>query len=130
MRMLNQDDEVDAEVTWEDQQQINSFSKLNAKYSDLEEAYNAKKQEKEALDDLSSELELVDEDELIKYKIGEAFMSIPLEQAQLRIEQEQNFILEELGKFKEEMDSLNEQMGKLKGILYGKFGKAINLEKD
>ncbi|CAG8595659.1 7418_t:CDS:2 [Diversispora eburnea] len=130
MRMLNQDDEVDAEVTWEDQQQINSFSKLNAKYSDLEEAYNAKKQEKEALDDLSSELELVDEDELIKYKIGEAFMSIPLEQAQLRIEQEQSFISEELGKFKEEMDSLNEQMGKLKGILYGKFGKAINLEKD
>ncbi|CAG8477757.1 14312_t:CDS:2 [Acaulospora morrowiae] len=128
--MLTQDEEVEAEVTWEDQQNINSFSKLNSKFSDLEEMYEAKKQEKEFLDDLASELELADETELVKYKIGDAFISIPLEQAQERIERDQNLILEELNKFKEEMDSLTDQMGKLKSLLYGKFGKAINLEKD
>ncbi|CAB5343784.1 unnamed protein product [Rhizophagus irregularis] len=64
MRMLNQDEEADVEVTWEDQQKINSFTR------------------KEYLDDLTEELELADEDDRIKYKIGEAFISISVEQAQ------------------------------------------------
>jgi len=39
MRMLAQEDENDdtAEVTWEDQQRINSFSKLNTRLRGIEE---------------------------------------------------------------------------------------------
>ncbi|CAG8455548.1 11471_t:CDS:2 [Ambispora leptoticha] len=124
------DEEVDAEVTWEDQQQINSFSKLNAKYSDLEEIYNAKKIEKESLEDLSSELELADDDELVKYKIGDAFITLPLQEAQERIERESELLTQELEKLKHEMDGYVEKMNQLKVSLYGKFGKAINLERD
>ncbi|CAG8446662.1 11157_t:CDS:2 [Ambispora gerdemannii] len=128
MRMISKDEEVDAEVTWEDQQQINSFSKLNAKHSDLEEIYNAKKIEKESLEDLSSELELADEQ--VKYKIGEAFITLPLEEAQERIERESELLTQELEKLKHDMDGLVEKMDQLKVLLYGKFGKAINLERD
>ena len=40
---INEDEEVNAEVTWEDQQNINSFSKLVSKYNDIEEQYEHKK---------------------------------------------------------------------------------------
>ncbi|CAB4443689.1 unnamed protein product [Rhizophagus irregularis] len=130
MRMLNQEEEADVEVTWEDQQKINSFSKLNAKYSDFELNYESKKQEKEYLDDLTEELELADEDDRIKYKIGEAFISISVEQAQQRIEKDKEILIQELEQIQNEMNSINEQMSQLKVHLYGKFGKAINLEKE
>ncbi|GBB91563.1 hypothetical protein RclHR1_18930001 [Rhizophagus clarus] len=128
--MLNQEEEVDAEVTWEDQQKINSFSKLNTKYSDLEITFESKQQEKEYLNDLTEELELADEDDRIKYKIGEAFINISVEQAQQRIEKDKEILIQELEQLKNAMDHINEQMSQLKVHLYGKFGKAINLEKE
>ncbi|CAG8656342.1 4702_t:CDS:2 [Rhizophagus irregularis] len=103
MRMLNQDEEADVEVTWEDQQKINSFKK-------------------EYLDDLTEELELADEDDRIKYKIGEAFISISVEQAQQRIEKDKEILIQELEQIQNEMNSINEQMSQLKVHLYGKFG--------
>ncbi|GES80526.1 prefoldin, subunit 4 [Rhizophagus clarus] len=130
MKMLNQEEEVDAEVTWEDQQKINSFSKLNTKYSDLEITFESKQQEKEYLNDLTEELELADEDDRIKYKIGEAFINISVEQAQQRIEKDKEILIQELEQLKNAMDHINEQMSQLKVHLYGKFGKAINLEKE
>ncbi|KAG9287456.1 hypothetical protein G9A89_023828 [Geosiphon pyriformis] len=130
MRMISKDDEVDVEVTWEDQQRINSFSKLNAKHSDLEEIYNAKKIERELIEDLSSELELADEDKEIPYKIGDAFISLTLEEVQQRITQESEDLRQELENLRDEMVALMQKMNELKGLLYGKFGKAINLEKE
>ncbi|KDN46207.1 hypothetical protein RSAG8_04434, partial [Rhizoctonia solani AG-8 WAC10335] len=80
MRMINQDDESEenTEVTWEDQQKINAFSKLNTRCTDFEEKIEKQKSEKEALDDLAMELELADEDDPVEYKIGEAFFHISL----------------------------------------------------
>ncbi|CAG8509771.1 2192_t:CDS:2 [Cetraspora pellucida] len=133
MRMINQDEEVEAEVTWEDQQNINSFSKLNVKFSDIEERYEKKREEHEYLNDLLVDLEqqeLLDECELVRYKIGDAFISITLEDAVQRTKEEKELLSEELQKLKNEMDSLTTEMDKLKESLYGKFGKAINLEKD
>ncbi|CAG8716521.1 14953_t:CDS:2 [Gigaspora margarita] len=126
MRMINQDEEVEAEVTWEDQQNINSFSKLNVKFSDIEERYGEKKQEDEYLDDLLQELE---QQELLGDE-GDAFISITLEDAVQRTKREKEFLSEELKKLRNGMDSLTTEMEKLKVLLYGKFGKAINLEKD
>jgi len=67
--MLAQEEENDdaAEVTWEDQQRINTFSKLNTRMRNLEEKLEELKREKEALDDLAMELELADEDEPVLY---------------------------------------------------------------
>ncbi len=40
---IGEDDETDAQVTWEDQSRINAFSRNNAKLSDLEDKHEAAK---------------------------------------------------------------------------------------
>ncbi|CAM0141016.1 hypothetical protein VKS41_007731 [Umbelopsis sp. WA50703] len=130
IKMLNEKDEEEVEVSWEDQQKINSFSKLNAKTDDLEEQYEKLKQEKEYLDDLSMELELADEDEPVRYKIGDAFVHMPLEKALERITTDSEKVSADLEDLKSQMDNVQDQMAELKKALYGKFGTSINLEKD
>ncbi|KAI1298880.1 hypothetical protein EDD11_006619 [Mortierella claussenii] len=131
MRMLEKDEEEgDIQVSWQDQQNINTFSKYNARFQDLEEEYTAKKVEKEYLDDLASELELADEDEPVRYRIGEAFVSLSLEAAQERISKSQEELDTEIEGLKTQMDEAVEKMDELKKVLYARFGNAINLEKD
>ncbi|RKP09718.1 putative GIM3-Gim complex component [Thamnocephalis sphaerospora] len=129
MRMLEKDEEADVEVKWEDQQRINEFSRLNNKVSDWEDQLSAKKQEKEYLEDLSGELELADEDEPVKYRLGEAFVAISLEDAQSRLEKEQDKLTEDIDALDTKMTEASERMAELKRLLYGKFGNAINLDK-
>ncbi|KAF9165390.1 hypothetical protein DFQ26_000196 [Actinomortierella ambigua] len=131
MRMLEREEEEgDVQVSWQDQENINTFSKYNAKLQDLEEQYEAKKTEKEYLDDLATELELADEDEPVRYRIGEAYVSLPLEAAQERIQKAQEKLDEEIDVLKAQMDDAVEKMAALKKVLYARFGNAINLEKD
>lgn len=66
MKLLNEGEDNESQVTWEDQNNINKFSKLNVRLDTLDVKYEAKKTEKEYLEDLSNELELADEEELIK----------------------------------------------------------------
>ncbi|ORZ06863.1 Prefoldin subunit-domain-containing protein, partial [Absidia repens] len=90
IRMLDKNEEADTEieVSWADQQQINAFSKLNAQIDDLEEQQAKLKQEKEYLDDVAMELELADEDEPVRHKIGDAFVHIPVSEAVERVEKD------------------------------------------
>ncbi|KAG8692952.1 hypothetical protein FRC09_010845, partial [Ceratobasidium sp. 395] len=127
---LQQDDESEenTDVTWEDQQRINTFSKLNSRANDLEDAVAKQKSEKEALDDLAMELELADEDEPIDYKIGEAFFRIPLSRAQALLVKDQESAEEEINKLQAQIDECNQEMKDLKVVLYAKFGKQINLD--
>ncbi|KAI9592168.1 Prefoldin subunit-domain-containing protein [Syncephalis fuscata] len=129
LRMLEKDEEADTEVAWADQQHINEFSRLNTKVSDWEDQLADKKKEKEFIDDLLGELELADEDEPVRYKIGEAFVELPLEQVQERLAKEQSVLTDQIDKIDEQMSTAQTRMTELKAILYGKFGKAINLDK-
>ncbi|KAG0279560.1 hypothetical protein BGZ96_001928 [Linnemannia gamsii] len=131
MRMLEKEDEEgDIQVSWQDQENINNFSKYNAKLQNLEETYETKKTEREYLDDLAMELELADEDEPVKYRIGEAFVSLSLEAAQERISKSQEELQQEIDGLKSQMDEAVEKMDSLKKVLYARFGNAINLEKE
>ncbi|KAI0029468.1 Prefoldin beta-like protein [Vararia minispora EC-137] len=130
MRMLGKDEEADegAEVSWGDQQKINSFSKLNTRMRSLTEKMEVLKQEKEALDDLALELELADEDDPVMYRIGEAFVHMSHVRAMKRLSSDQkavNAALEELGS---RVDECASEMKELKITLYAKFGSAINLD--
>ncbi|RUP44777.1 hypothetical protein BC936DRAFT_149025 [Jimgerdemannia flammicorona] len=87
-------------------------------------------QEKEYLEDLSQELELADEDEPVRYKIGDSFIHLTLEDAQARIARDQEVVDQQLEEVKTRIDDVTGKMGGLKTQLYAKFGKAINLEKD
>ncbi|KAH7475218.1 Prefoldin subunit-domain-containing protein [Fusarium oxysporum f. sp. albedinis] len=130
-RMLSKADEEAAdevEVRREDQDKINRFSRLHQREILLEEELSTKTKEKEELDDLSTELELADEDEKIQYKIGDAFFHVSVEQAQEMLEQATEKLEEESTSLDEKLSSIREEMTKLKVELYARFGKQINLE--
>ncbi|KAI8612055.1 putative GIM3-Gim complex component, partial [Chytriomyces sp. MP71] len=125
----DENSQEDAVVTWADQQNINQFAKLNTKMSDLEEVYEDKKKEREYLEDLEQELELADEDEPVRYRIGDAFIHMSLVRAQERLIKDREEIVGEIDGLKSEMDGLATEMEALKKVLYARFGKSINLEK-
>jgi len=133
--MLNESEEVDVEVNWEDQQNINLFSTLNIKLENYEAEYEKVKKEKEYMDDLQQEIEQLellseDENEKVKFLIGDAFVEITIPECQELIEEKLATFEKQLDDYQSKIDDANEQMAKLKAILYGKFGKSINLEKD
>lgn len=127
--MLPQDEEDDAaEVTWEDQQRINSFSQFNSRLRHIEGKLEDLKQEKETLDDLSTELELSDEDDLVLYKVGEAFLHMPHSRALKRLESDQATLITQVSSLSESAEECEKKMKELKVALYAKFGRAINLD--
>ena len=63
-----------------------------------------------------------------RYKIGDAFFHIPLEQAQEMLEASSTKIDEETTALEEKMSVVREEMTQLKVDLYARFGKQINLE--
>ncbi|KAG5932182.1 hypothetical protein E4U53_001444 [Claviceps sorghi] len=131
-RMLSKEDEQAAgdevEVRRQDQDKINKFSRLHQRELIIEEQLKAKNKEKEELDDLSTELELADEDDKIQYKIGDAFFHIPLEQAQQMLEAATTRIDDETTELEDRISAVREEMQQLKVDLYARFGKQINLE--
>ncbi|KAJ2161741.1 hypothetical protein GGF46_001245 [Coemansia sp. RSA 552] len=128
--LLDREEERNAEVTWEDQKQINEFSRLNARLETLEEEYRNQKEEMEYLDDLSMEVELMDEDEKVPYRIGDAFVLVSLEAAQERVEKSKDKIDQHVADLDKQIAGTQDQMEVLKKSLYAKFGQAINLERN
>ncbi|KAK6915408.1 Prefoldin beta-like [Dillenia turbinata] len=145
----------DTEVTWEDQQNINKYGRLNNRFHELEgEIKFAKMINKcfsiithlwllvamapnqahfeeslENLEDASNELILTDE-EVVRLQIGEVFAHVPKEEVETRIEEMKEANGKNLEKLEEEKESVLAQMAELKKILYGKFKDSINLEED
>lgn len=87
-----------------------------------------KRDEKEAIDDLSMEVELVDEDESVAYKVGGSagFVQVKQPTAIELIEKDKDEIEKEIEKLEAEADACNEGMKKLKVELYAKFGNNIS----
>lgn len=148
----------------EDQQRICNFSKLNTRYRNIQDKleqlkvgivlliaccvlrYATLQQDKEALDDLSNELELTDEDEQVmcvlspiseagdwfirclRYKIGEAFVHLRLPEALQRLEKDLAAVQSERSTLSASAEDCQTQMRELKTVLYAKFGSAINLD--
>ncbi|KJE02964.1 prefoldin subunit 4 [Cryptococcus gattii NT-10] len=131
MSLLPPEEEGDGvEVAWEDQQRINTFSKLNNRLSDIQDLLKVKNEEKEYYDDLSTELELADEDnpQPVLYKIGEAFFYLPLRDARRQLKGDMKKYEKEIEGLKSKARECENGMKELKVLLYAKFGKQINLE--
>ncbi|EQL03929.1 hypothetical protein G6O67_005823 [Ophiocordyceps sinensis] len=130
-RMLSKEDEdanEEVQVRRQDQDKINKFSRMHQRELALEEELKLNIKEREELDDLSTELELADEDEKIQYKIGDAFFHVSLEQAQELLEAATTKIGEQRSDLEDKLDSVHGEMRQLKVELYARFGKQINLE--
>ncbi|KAK6911377.1 Prefoldin beta-like [Dillenia turbinata] len=113
----------DAEVTWEDQQNINKFGRLNNRFHELEDEIKFAKETNENLEDASNELILTDE-EVVRLQIGEVFAHVPKEEVETRIEEMKEANSKNLEKLEEEKESILTQMAELKKILMtkGRFG--------
>ncbi|KAI0143186.1 prefoldin subunit 4 [Pestalotiopsis sp. NC0098] len=130
-RMLTKEEEGagdEVEVRREDQDKINKFSRLHQKELKIEDALKAKNKEKEELDDITMELELADEDDLVPYKVGDAFFHVSLEQAQEMLATSTSKIEEEVSALEDNMGTVKDEMTQLKVQLYARFGRSINLE--
>ncbi|KAF2241145.1 Prefoldin, subunit 4 [Trematosphaeria pertusa] len=132
-RMLTKEEEAsaggeDVQVRREDQEKINRFSSLHQKETALEDELRAKLKEKEDLEEISGELELVDEEEKVPYKVGDCFVSLPQPEVLELLSASTESIDGEVEGLKGRLDTIHEEMAELKKALYGRFGRSINLE--
>ncbi|KAI8462032.1 hypothetical protein BY996DRAFT_1191293 [Phakopsora pachyrhizi] len=93
----------DVEVEESDQLKINRFSNLNIKFDELESLIKSKNEERDYLNELETELMMLDESEL---KLSDSMKEL-----------------------QSELDDCNREMEELKKTLYSKFGRTINLER-
>ncbi|MCO5562758.1 hypothetical protein L7F22_016390 [Adiantum nelumboides] len=126
---MQQGEGNETEVTWEDQQNINTFGRLNNKFHELEDDVKLKKEMLENLEDASNELILTDED-VVRYQLGEVFCHLAKDEVEERLEALKEENQKGLERLEEEKDGVLKQMANLKTILYGKFKDSINLEED
>ncbi|KAI9855782.1 MAG: hypothetical protein M1824_005855 [Vezdaea acicularis] len=131
--MLSTEDEAatggeEVQVRREDQDKINRFSRLNQREILLEEEMKTKHKDKEDLDEISNELELADEDNLIPYKIGDTFFKLTLPEVQTMLTASVERIDDEVSRVEEKLQEVREEMQQLKVALYARFGRSINLE--
>lgn len=129
MQVLPAGQTNDIEVLWDDQKRINEFSKLNSRLAEFEEEIKDLETEKEYVDDAMMELELVDEEDKVQYKIGDSFVFLLQPSALERLQSDSEKIDAKLEKLKANIAEVNEGMEGLKKHLYAKFGSAINLER-
>ena len=130
----------------EDQEKINKFSRLHQRELNIEDQLKTKNKEKEELDDISTELELVDEDDKVpcvpsiplarrmcadnesRYRVGDAFFNVKATKALKMVGAESTKMEEDIGALEDSLSTIREDMTQLKVDLYARFGRSINLE--
>lgn len=117
------------EVSWDDQQKINKFSTLINKKDENLEVLKKLKEEKEYLDDLSLEIELLDEDEKIQYKVGEVFIFMKVNKVIEKIEVDNEVLTEKISNIESSVEDIGDLLQSYKKQLYARFGNNINLER-
>lgn len=129
MELLPEGQQNAVEVLWEDQQKINKFSSLIYKKDSLSERLGALKTEKDYIDDLALEIELLDEDEKIQYKVGDAFVFLKVDAAVEAINKQNSSLDSQIEKLSDQIDEIEDQLAQYKKDLYAKFGSNIQLER-
>ncbi|KAL9974784.1 hypothetical protein ACROYT_G011867 [Oculina patagonica] len=107
----------DTNITFEDQQQINTFARKSARIQELKDEIEEKKKELQNLGDAG--------DEII---IGEIFIHLSSEETQEYLENAKSKLQEEIKSLESKSGEVKELLGDLKVKLYAKFGNNINLE--
>lgn len=128
MELLPEGHKNTTEVSWLDQKKINEFLALINKKDLLAEELQRLTTEKEYMDDLSLEVELVDSD-TIPYKIGDTFISLSTEKAVEAIERDTAVVAGKIDALELRIAALDETLAALKTHLYAKFGTNIHLER-
>lgn len=75
-------------------------------------------------------MQLADDEERIRYRIGDAFVLLPVENVRSRLETQNQAIADENAVLEKDAVVLRNEMDSLKKSLYSRFGTSINLERD
>ncbi|KAL6948536.1 hypothetical protein ACO0QE_001004 [Hanseniaspora vineae] len=129
MQMLPEGQKNTVQVTYEDQLKINEFSKLILQKDDVDKSLTQEKTEKEYLDDILLEIELLDEDEYMNYKIGESFLLMKQKKIVRQLNKDLSKIESKIESLESKNSDIMEKLQNLKTALYVKFGNNINLER-
>ncbi len=115
-------------MTWEDQQRINEFSRLNLSLQKVEDELRVQKNTAANLDDAATDIDSLLDDDACKVRIGEVFMDVSNEEAEEFVKEKAAASAKKTAELQEQRTMLIKQMDLLKAMLYQKFGKQINLE--
>lgn len=85
--------------------------------------------EKEYLDDLALEIELLDDNEKVNYKLGDTFVLMRHSSVVRRLENDNLVLTKEMTALENSIEVTQERMNELKKQLYSKFGQSINLDR-
>ncbi|GAA5835061.1 hypothetical protein JCM11251_000151 [Rhodosporidiobolus azoricus] len=138
MRMLEENaPSTSDEVTREDQQRINRFSRLNSRVDEVVDELDVLKKQREDLEEVEGDVELLemegDEDDeeggKIMYKLDSTFLHLPPAEVLEHLQASLGKIRNEVEALEKEKDECEEEMEGLKKELYAKFGNSINLER-
>jgi prefoldin subunit 4 len=121
------------DVEYADQQNINKFSRHNAKLSELKEELETKRKQlttlsdaKEALDELA----ILSDISTAPLFIGETFLIESTDDVLSSLDIRKNKIQKEIDDLQQRIQTIQHVLSDLKVKLYGKFGKSINLENE
>ncbi|KAL0241792.1 hypothetical protein GEMRC1_007027 [Eukaryota sp. GEM-RC1] len=130
MRILDKTEEIDADVTWEDQQNICEYSRLNHHRVDLKDEVASLTKELETLKSAEDEIELLilEDDQQLMLQFGTSFVNTDEEGATEHIQHLQRKLQSKLDAKQAAYDSVVDQMKLIRESLYSKFRTTINLE--
>lgn len=80
------------DVSFDDQQKINAFSRLNTKLHDLQARITAKKAAAEDLEEAGNEVMLLD-DETVPFVVGECMVHLPRDDVEERLQKRESCLL-------------------------------------
>ncbi|KAI0233962.1 Prefoldin subunit 4 [Lamellibrachia satsuma] len=124
---ISKDSEV--HITFEDQQQINTFARHNARLQDIKEELTAKQKELQNLEDAADELLMLeDEDAAIPYQVGEVFINSSVDDTNKMLDEAKEMQHSEIAGLEKKAEQHKQVLNDLKVKLYAKFGSSINLE--
>lgn len=115
-------------MTWEDQQHINEFSRLNLSLSKLDDDLKSKRNEAANLDDATTDIESLLDDDACKIRIGEVFVDVSNEEAEEFAAERKKAVDEAIAQLTAKREAIVKKMDTLKAILTTKFKNQINLE--
>ncbi|CCE63692.1 hypothetical protein TPHA_0F02100 [Tetrapisispora phaffii CBS 4417] len=95
----------------------------------IDEELSREKQEKDYLDDVSLEIELIDEDDKVSYKVGDLFLSLKQSEVTELLEKDIEAIDAKIEELESKESEISSRIKDLKSLLYAKFGDNINLER-
>lgn len=75
------------------------------------------------------EIELLDEDEKIQYKVGEVFIFMKVNKVIEKIEVDNEVLTEKISNIESSVDEIDDLLESYKKQLYARFGNNINLER-